>query len=52
MGNDGSHNESTVSKEDIVDAYEILSSILEERYAAKEDISVIIQKMQDKFKKK
>lgn len=51
MGNDGSHNESEVSKEDIVDAYEVLSDILEKRYAQKQDISNILKRLNNKFKK-
>lgn len=52
MGNDGSHNESEVSKEDIVDAYEVLSDILEKIYAQRQDICSTHQRLDDKFKKK
>lgn len=52
MGNDGSHNESEVSKEDIVDAYEVLSDILEKRYPEKKDTSASLKRLNDKFKRK
>lgn len=52
MGNDGSHNESEVSKEDIVDAYEVLSDILETIYPEKKDINVALKRLDDKFRRK
>lgn len=52
MGNDGSHNESEVSKEDIVDAYEVLSDILEKIYPEKKDINVALKRLDDKFRRK
>lgn len=52
MGNDGSHSKSKVSKKDIVNAYEVLSYILEKRYVAPKDIEAIAKRLDDKFKKK
>ncbi|CAI3924160.1 unnamed protein product [Commensalibacter communis] len=52
MGNDGSHSESTVEKEDIVDAYEVLSDVLDKLYLEKKDVSITIKKLNDEFSKK
>ncbi|CAI3924817.1 unnamed protein product [Commensalibacter communis] len=52
MGNDGSHSESKVEKEDIVDAYEVLSDVLDKLYSEKKDVSITIKRLNDKFSKK